>query len=219
MSTQHIYKTLESVVSALNDVGARVNTLANDVTVLKASACVSAPITPLHAPVPMPAPVHVPVPASIDHSKQIASIEAKLVKLDAQESKKMFENVLMIKVEALVNKMLKDRVEHIKSEFKAANQIVKKNNDDEIDAIRLEFCGMSSTIDAMRKELDAYKTTYPTLPVCTDLIFSPPPLITPVDVEISANPDAKLPEIDDDSFHVDIINTKKKSSKKSSIRA
>jgi hypothetical protein len=131
----------------------------------------------------------------------------------------MFENVLMIKVEALVNKMLKDRVEHIKSEFKATNQLVKKNNDDEIDAIRLEFCGMSSTIDAMRKELDAYKTMYPALPVCTDFIFSPPPLITPVDVEISANPDVKLPEIDDDSFHVDIINTKKKSSKKSSNRA
>jgi hypothetical protein len=199
MSTQHIYKTLENFVNALNDLGNRVNMLANDVAVLKGK-CDSG----VGAPAPVPVPVPAPAPASIDYSNKIASIEAKLVKLDAQESKKMFENVLMIKVEALVSKMIKDRVENSNNKALALIQVLKKESADDVASIKRD-------LDVLRNDIVASASASTPTP-------TPTPITADREVAVAVAVASVIePElvVDDDSFQVDIVNTKKKSSKKS----
>ncbi len=205
MSTQHIYKTLENFVNALNDLGNRVNMLANDVTVLKGKCNSGAP-----APTPTPTPTltPAPAPASIDYSNKIASIEAKLVKLDAQESKKMFENVLMIKVEALVSKMIKDRVENSNNKALALIQVLKKESADDVAAIKRDLDVLRNDIVASARAYACASTPTPT-PITADREVA-----VAVAVAVASVIEPEL-VVDDDSFQVDIVNTKKKSSKKS----
>jgi hypothetical protein len=120
----------------------------------------------------------------------------------------MFENVLMIKVEALVSKMIKDRVENSNNKALALIQVLKKESADDVAAIKRDLDVLRNDIVASARAYACASTPTPT-PITADREVA-----VAVAVAVASVIEPEL-VVDDDSFQVDIVNTKKKSSKKS----